>query len=241
MRRPACLGLVDPGVGAWLIDATPAWTCQLHELLAVSPGTPFAGVLLTHAHAGHYAGLIHLGREVAGGSDVPVYAMPRMAAFLQLNAPWELLFRLGHARLVPLDGPVALSARLTVTPIPVVHRGEYTETVAFRIDGPGRRVLWLPDIDNWEGFPLEETLASVDLAFVDGTFWDDGELPRMAAVPHPRVVDTLGRLTMTNASKVRFIHLNHTNPANDPGPEQDAVTRTGAAIASEGEQHILGV
>jgi pyrroloquinoline quinone biosynthesis protein B len=236
-RRPACLGIVDPGVGAWLVDATPALPSQLHELLATSPGTPFRGVLLTHAHAGHYTGLVHLGREVAGGSHVPVYAMPRMRAFLQANAPWELLFRLGHADLLPAEDGVVLSERVRVSATVVPHRGEYTETVAFTVEGPDRRVLWLPDIDAWDGFPLQETVGRVDRAFLDGTFYADGELPRMASVPHPRMLDTLARLEL--AENVQFIHLNHTNPAMGSSRERNRIEGMSASIATEGERYGL--
>ena len=40
---------------------------------------------------GHYSGLMHLGREAANTSKVPVYAMPRMLEFLAKNGPWNQL------------------------------------------------------------------------------------------------------------------------------------------------------
>ncbi|HET9766238.1 MAG TPA: MBL fold metallo-hydrolase, partial [Thermoanaerobaculia bacterium] len=155
-RLIASLGIVDPQSGErWLVDCTPDFPQQLHRLdrLAPAAGTPgLAGILLTHAHVGHYAGLIHLGREAMGAQRVPVYAMPRMEAFLRGNGPWELLVRLGNVELRPLAAgtPVRLGARLTATPLIVPHRDEYSETVAFRIAGPTRTLLWLPDIDKWE-------------------------------------------------------------------------------------------
>src|SRR5690606_2339255 len=158
----------------WLIDATPDLPLQLLRLdataPAASPAPGLAGILLTHAHVGHYAGLIHLGREVIGARGVPVYAMPRLAGFLRTNGPWELLLRLGNVELRPLAAgtPVRLGERLSATPLLVPHRDEYSETVAFVVAGPSRRLLWLPDIDKWErwdaaGTRLEEVLAGVDV------------------------------------------------------------------------------
>jgi pyrroloquinoline quinone biosynthesis protein B len=255
-RLVASLGIVDPQSGErWLVDCTPDFPQQLHRLdrlapAAVTPG--LAGVLLTHAHVGHYAGLIHLGREAMGAQRVPVYAMPRMEAFLRGNGPWELLVRLGNVELRPLAAgtPVRLGARLTATPLLVPHRDEYSETVAFRIAGPTRTLLWLPDIDKWErwdaqGTKLEAVLAGVDVAYLDGTFFADGEVPgrSMAEIPHPFVRETIARLAALPAverHKVRFVHLNRTNPlVRSDAAARAEVARAGMAVAEEGERQPL--
>ena len=98
--------------------------------------------------------------------------------------------------------------------------------VGYRIDGPVRSALYLPDIDSWEewdamGVRLEEVLATVDVAFLDATFFADGEIPGrdMSGFPHPFIRTTMNRLAplpATERAKVVFIHLNHTNPALDP-------------------------
>ena len=100
----ACLGLVDRASRqSWLIDATPDFRQQLDTLQVFSgppgqtpsassgcgPDCPLAGIALTHAHAGHYVGLIHLGREAWGTHGLPVHASARMATFLRENAPWS--------------------------------------------------------------------------------------------------------------------------------------------------------
>ena len=79
------------------------------------------GVLLTHAHIGHYLGLAQLGREVMGTRGVRVYAMPRMRAFLEHNGPWDQLVRLGNITIEPLeDGHEArLNERIAITPVTV--------------------------------------------------------------------------------------------------------------------------
>jgi len=152
-RGVSCLGIVDPATGErWLLDATPDFPRQLRVLDGLAPSTSvpgLAGILLTHAHMGHYTGLMHLGREAIGARRVPVYAMPRLREFLSSSRPWDQLVRLENIELRTLraDEPVALNGRLTATPIPAPHRDEYSETVGFRIKGPNHSVLYISDID----------------------------------------------------------------------------------------------
>lgn len=252
-RFPVSLGLVDPVSGErWLVEATPAFPKQLFHLERIAPHDDvpgLAGILLTHAHVGHYAGLIHLGREVIGASEVPVYAMPRMAAFLAGNGPWSQLVELGNIEVrVLADGErTVLNDRLSVTPITVPHRDEYSETVGFFIHGPKRTVLFLPDIDKWEawdaeGTQVEEVLARVDIAYLDGTFFGDGEVPGrpMSEIPHPFVDESLGRfasLPVGERAKIRFIHFNRTNPAGWPGtPERARIEEAEMQVAERGER-----
>lgn len=214
-KHVASLAIVDPVSNQrWLIDATPDFPAQLEML-----GDPkLDGILLTHAHIGHYLGLAQLGREVMGTKNVPVYAMPRMRKFLESNGPWDQLVKLGNIRIEPFeDGhAVRLNERISVTPILVPHRDEYSETVGFIIKGPTRSILWLPDIDKWERWrtPIESVVDRVDLAYVDGTFYSASELPGrdLSEIPHPLMTETMTRLH-DRASKVRFIHLNQSNPA----------------------------
>ncbi|MCB0637654.1 MAG: hypothetical protein KDC54_13585, partial [Lewinella sp.] len=58
--RVTCLGIVDPESGqCWLLDATPDLPSQWDELIRTS-GATVAGILPTHAHIGHYTGLMYL-------------------------------------------------------------------------------------------------------------------------------------------------------------------------------------
>jgi pyrroloquinoline quinone biosynthesis protein B len=165
-----------------------------------------------------------------------------MREFLGRNGPWEQLVRLGNIRLMPLDGqPVRLNERITVTPLRVPHRDEYSETVGFVIRGPRRAVLWLPDIDKWEKWQtaIESVIATVDVAYLDGTFLSASELPGrdLREIPHPTIGETMTRLAPLPESerrKVRFIHLNQSTPAlRDPGQ------RRGFTVATEGEREPL--
>jgi pyrroloquinoline quinone biosynthesis protein B len=51
-RNVACLAIVDPVRGSWLVNATPDFTPQLHALDRGADGArrPANGILLTHAH-----------------------------------------------------------------------------------------------------------------------------------------------------------------------------------------------
>jgi pyrroloquinoline quinone biosynthesis protein B len=248
-RDPASLGLIDPISGQrWLIECTPSFPRQARRFDAALPKLAgrIDGILLTHAHMGHYAGLLHLGREVMGADGVPVHVMPRMEKFLRTQGPWSQLVQLKNIALRPMrDGRAfALNKRLRVTPFLVPHRDEFSETVGFRIEGPRQKILWLPDIDKWERWktPLEKALAGVDVAYLDATFYTDGELGGrdMSKIPHPFIAETMRRLKTQPAAvraKVRFIHLNHTNPAHNPRSAAAKVIRAaGFRVAEQGER-----
>ena len=91
------LGLVDKKAKRkFIFEATPDMPAQLYALDKFLPSkqTLPDGVFVTHAHIGHYTGLMYFGREAVGAKAVPVYAMPRMENFLTENAPWNQLVSL---------------------------------------------------------------------------------------------------------------------------------------------------
>ena len=245
-QKVVALGVVDEQAGQkFLFEATPDLPAQLFALdkLLPTPGTLPTGIFLTHGHIGHYTGLMYLGREAAGASAVPVYAMPRMASFLTTNAPWSQLVALQNIRLRPLVAGQAtvLNPQLKVKPFVVPHRDEFTETVGFEITGAHRKAVFIPDIDKWSKWAesLPEVLKNVDYVLLDATFYRNGEIPRdMAEVPHPFVEETvrlLQHLPAAERAKVYFIHFNHTNPLLNPAsPERREISRLGFNIATEG-------
>ena len=231
-RRPACeevrsgrrsrarvssLGLVNgSGSAAYLFDATPDFPSQVE---ALTGGRVPDGVFLTHAHIGHYTGLMYLGREVVNARGVPVYATGRMAAFLRANGPWSQLVSLDNIalRTILYDVPVTLDGGVTVTPFRVPHRDEYSDTVGYRLEGPRRSGLFIPDIDRWETWDRDiRVLAnSVDYAWLDGTFASPSELNRpIDEIPHPMMARTRELLRGTRAA-LWFIHLNNSNAELD--------------------------
>ena len=248
-RQVVSLGLTDQASGQnWLFEATPDFTTQLQQLQQASGSSNLSGIFLTHAHMGHYAGLLQLGREAMGAKGMPVYVMPKMKEFLETNAPWSQLVSLGNIKLFLMeqDQPIQLASNLRVTPLKVPHRDEFSETVGFRIETTEKSLLFIPDIDKW---PLWEKdiraeVARVDVALLDATFYQEGELPNrnMSEIPHPFVAETISLFSPLPAAekrKIKFIHFNHTNPLILEGPERDAVKNLGYAVATEGERILL--
>jgi pyrroloquinoline quinone biosynthesis protein B len=253
-RWVACLGLVDHAVRqAWLIDATPDLKDQLHALQRLVPGYPLSGIVLTHAHIGHYTGLIHLGREAWNTRSLPVYASARMAQFLHANAPWSQLVDLGNIelRLLTPELDLQLSPDLHLTPLLVPHRDEFSDTMAFVVRGvsrdtvPGgtRRLFYCPDIDAWDPWDrdLRHFVTGMDVALLDGTFFSAQELPGrdISQISHPLAADTAERLAGVDC-EVHLIHLNHTNPLLQPGPKRDWLSARGLNVGNFGARWLLG-
>ncbi len=244
-RLVSSLGILDHQQGkAYLIDATPDFTEQwdnLRNALLQQPIFP-DGIFLTHAHIGHYTGLMYLGREAMGAWKVPVYAMPKMRTFLETNGPWSQLVALKNIEIRDLeDGRKVELPKLTIRPFIVPHRDEFSETVGFEIEGPQKRVVFIPDINKWQEW--EEDLVAViqgcDIALVDGTFNQNGELPGrdMSKIPLPFVVETvehLRELKPKDKAKVFFTHFNHTNPLLTSEKARWELLQQGFNVAVEG-------
>lgn len=134
------LGLIDPtSKKKYIFEATPNFPEQLFLLEQEAPSDDFSlnGIFITHAHIGHYTGLMYLGREAIGAKGLPVYVMPKMEQYLRENGPWSQLIALNNISLMPLrnDRSEVLN-NLKVTPFLVPHRDEFSETVGYSIQGP---------------------------------------------------------------------------------------------------------
>lgn len=227
-----------------LFEATPDIIAQWSAL-----SHPLKGIFITHAHMGHYSGLLHLGREALGAHNLNVYAMPKMRAFIRENGPWSQLVDLKNIQLLPLVNKktVQVLDKINITPIVVPHRDEFSETVGYTIQGPNKTVLFVPDIDKWGLWKedLVELLKSVDLAFLDATFFDREEVNfrPYSEIPHPFVKETMSLLEnepIEIKSKVYFIHMNHTNPLLNPKSEESFwVESQGFHIARFGQEFNL--
>ena len=249
-QRVACLGLVDDVAGRrYLIDATPDIASQIESLndgrAVANPRRPVDGILLTHAHVGHYAGLMYLGREALGADHVPVHATPRMAAFLRANQPWKQLVDLGQIEITELrTGHEFAMGHFRVTPVAVPHRDEISDTVGFRVRGPSRALLYIPDIDKWERWDrrIADEVAGVDVALLDGTFQDAAEVPgrSLAEIPHPLVGETMALLAAPALrGRVHFIHLNHTNALLWDAGAANGIEARGFRPARDGDAFAL--
>ena len=244
-RMVVSLGLVDPlNKGCWMIEASPDFPRQAKMLKSYCPfndkETP-DGIFLTHAHIGHYIGLMYLGKEAMNADQVPIYAMTRMKGFLIQNGPWSQLFKINNIRINNIDDQetVELSSNLNITPFLVPHRDEYSETVGYHIQGPNKSALFIPDIDKWSKWNLSivDEIKNVDYAFIDATFYDAEEINNrdISEIPHPFVIESMelfSEFSNVDKAKIYFIHLNHTNPLlNRDSPQAKLVMKNGFKIA----------
>lgn len=240
------LGLIDTeNQQKWLFDATPDMHTQLAELEQnhLKTKTIIDGVFLTHAHIGHYTGLMYFGREAFGKKNINVFAMPKMKNYLTKNGPWSQLIKLENIKLKSLlhDSTIVLNNKLKVTPFVVPHRDEFSETVGYKIKGTKKAALFIPDIDKWHKWKrsIIAEVKKVDYAFVDATFLNQNEVKRaMTEVPHPFIEETVNLFkneTFATKNKITFIHFNHTNPTIEENSEtRKSIEKLGFRFANEG-------
>ena len=244
-RFVSSIAVVDPiSNESWVFDATPDFTEQtkiVSKHLKDEKQLP-DGIFLTHGHIGHYTGLMFFGKEALGAKKIPVYSMPRMESYLTNNGPWSQLVKLNNIDLKPMrkDSTIILNKRISVTPIEVPHRDEFTETVGFIIHNQNKKALFIPDIDKWSKWDrnIIDYIKEVDIALLDATFFRNGEINRnMNQVPHPFVEESMQLFegfSATNKRKIHFIHFNHTNPLLIDGSEaQENVLENGFNIAKQ--------
>lgn len=250
-QKVVSLGLIDrEAQQKFLFEATPDISTQLADLENnhLKTNTIINGVFITHAHIGHYAGLLYFGKEALGKKDTRVYAMPKMKGFLENNGPWSQLVTDQNIVFSDLkkDTVIQLNHSLKVTPFLVPHRDEFSETVGYKIEGKNKSALFIPDINKWSLWEknIVDEVKKVDYAFLDATFFKEGEINRpMSEVPHPFIVETVDLFkneSLTTKNKVIFIHFNHTNPALQPNSkERNELTLLGYKFATEGERFEL--
>ena len=126
----------------------------------------------------------------------------------------------------------------------VPHRDEFSETVGYLVEGPTKKVLFIPDIDKWDKWDrsIVEYIKQVDYAFVDATFYSGDELNTrdISQIPHPFVVESMALfdgLPAAERAKIQFIHFNHTNPLLKPESDQyKRVIEKGYGIAQFGQR-----
>ncbi|MFL2628224.1 MAG: MBL fold metallo-hydrolase [Candidatus Marisimplicoccus sp.] len=245
------IALIDPENQEFsLFDVTPNIT---EQLLMISRDIFNKYILpknifITHAHIGHYTGLMYFGREALGSKGIKVNVLPRMYDFISNNGPWSQLVKLGNISLNEINfrDNIEIKPNLSVIPIQVPHRDEFSETSAFLIEGPNKTALFLPDIDKWSKWSISliKMLENVDYAFIDATFYTNREINRdIDEIPHPLVIETmdlLSELPDYQKDKVHFIHMNHTNKMLDPTSDITInVLNKGFNIARLGQKFYL--
>ena len=245
-KMATSLAIVDPNSNQqWIIDATPDIKKQIQLLNNETKIENLNGVLLTHAHIGHYTGLMYFGREALGTKSLPVFTMPKMKKFLEKNGPWSQLVDLNNIKITVLksNSTFNLNDNIEITPFSVPHRNEFSETIGFKIVINNKSLIFIPDIDKWEKWQIDicELIQNIDYAFLDGTFYKNGELKiDMSEIPHPFVEESMNLfsiLPLKDKKKIYFTHLNHTNPLLIKNSRaQREVFKNGFNIAIEGQR-----
>jgi pyrroloquinoline quinone biosynthesis protein B len=252
-KKVVSLGLIDQTENkTFLFEATPDIVDQIKMLNDISgkrASTSIDGIFLTHAHIGHYSGLMYLGREAWNTRSIPVFVMPKMKNFLEKNGPWSQLVSINNIGLIEIENKksVPISKRISITPYLIPHRDEYSETVGYKISGLDKTALFIPDIDKWSKWELDITkmISEVDYAFIDGTFFSTSELNNrnIEEIPHPLITESIklfDTLDKEQKNKIWFIHLNHSNPAlNKNSSEHKMIIEKGFHIASIGDLFTL--
>ncbi|RTE52277.1 MBL fold metallo-hydrolase [Arenibacter aquaticus] len=232
-KQVVSLGLVDNHYSKkYLFEATPNISRQMKSLQMDSiqnKNEMVNGIFLTHAHIGHYAGLMYLGKEATNANNVKVFAMPKMKTYLETNGPWSQLVSNNNISLTQLknEESINLTKNAIVTPFLVPHRDEYSETVGYKIKGPNKSALFIPDIDKWNKWDknIIEEIKKVDYAFLDATFYSGKEIDNrdISQIPHPFIIESMEMfktLDSNERKKVIFIHFNHTNPVINPNSDE---------------------
>ncbi|MUK90553.1 pyrroloquinoline quinone biosynthesis protein PqqB [Ornithinibacillus sp. L9] len=224
-RNAASLAIVLPEDQQWhLIDATPDLKEQMVKLQMKHnlKGKIMDSVFLTHAHTGHFPGLLFLGREMINTRELPVFAGKKMKTLLETEAPWRQLTQLNNIVVNEIENGdhCSISKNVTVIPVEVPHRNEFTETFAFWIVGPNKKVLYIPDIDRWEEWSVDiyQACREADICLLDGTFYSAKDFEHIhrdyREIPHPPMTETMGRLSdLVEETEIFFTHVNHSNPA----------------------------
>ncbi len=244
-KKPACIAIVDPSTKEqWIIDATPEIKNQLYLLKKISGSNKISSILLTHAHIGHYTGLMYLGKEALNTHKTPVLVMPEMKLFIEKNAPWNQLKKLENIKLIELNNhlKIDLSEKVSISAFLVPHRNEFSETVGYNIGINDKSIIYVPDIDSWENldFNIHNLIKNCDYAFIDGTFYDHNELARnIKEIPHPTIKESISLFNSfkeKDKKKIHFIHFNHTNPviSNEKFARKN-VLEQGFNLAYEGQ------
>ncbi len=243
-RHVASLMLINNGNNySYLFDASPDINEQLN-FMGDRIKKDLKGIFLTHAHIGHYTGLMYFGREALNSKSINVYAMPRMKKFLEQNGPWSQLVSLENILITELNNnsKISVDSNVIIQPFEVPHRPEFSETVGYKIYGPNKKVLFIPDIDKWYLWDksIIDEIKKVDYALVDATFYDSKEVNYrdISEIPHPFVIESMELFDSLNEkekNKIYFIHLNHTNPLLDSNSSEykDLISK-GYNVAQEG-------
>lgn len=235
-RMPVSLGIQGVDGSSHIIEASRMMAGQFDLWNSIgAPEWPPSSVSLTHAHLGHTDGLGLFGREVMGSSGIIVHCSSSMGALLHSTPSWSIMIDQGviipnYWRAMEPFEPTP-GCGFTITAIPVPHRSELSDNHALIIRGMEKSLLFMPDQDSWED-TLDGRMGildwlnglRVDIALIDGTFWNYDEISSrdVSEIPHPPVIETLEMLGNREHGdpEISFFHFNHTNPLLKEGSDE---------------------
>ena len=233
-RLVAAIGIINPITEkSYLPNRTGVKTKSQESKLGLE------GIFLTHAHMGHYLGLLQFGKEASAAKKLPVHATSSMVDFLEANSPFKDLVNEQNIitnKITP-GGKCLHENNLDITPLPVLHRHEHSDTVGYLIKGAKKQLLYIPDMDQLTE-PVQKQISKADIALIDGTFYDKAELStrrNYEDILHPTISKSMVELKLLlRNTNIYYTHFNHTNPVLDPDSEpRKMVKSAGFGIARE--------
>jgi len=96
-RLQSSLALIDLNKEkSYIFDITPSFPEQLSILNETAVKNKINtdhlnGLFITHAHLGHYTGLLFLGKEAMNVKKLPLYLSEKLYYFLSQNEPWSTI------------------------------------------------------------------------------------------------------------------------------------------------------
>ena len=241
----------------FLLNASPDVRGQLEAFppLALRTGrdTPVAAVLLTDAELDHTLGLLLL-REAPA---LQVHATPAVHATLRdgtgVLATLERYCRVDWRPVVPgVDVPLGEGLSYRAFDVPTTKRArfgrgvDHGRVVGYRLTDThsGRVAAYLPGVQRLTP-EIRAELHGCACLLIDGTCWDDDELPRlglaaktsreMGHLPIAGPGGSLEQLTDLAVERTVYVHLNNTNPVLlEDSPQARALAARGVEVATDG-------
>jgi pyrroloquinoline quinone biosynthesis protein B len=267
-RTQSGLAVSADGKRWLLLNCSPDIGSQIQAFAPLHPfkprGTPIAGILYTDANVDHLGGLATLRQSGEHHFIVRSSAIVRTIATAQpAYAPFS---QAPHRWLeTPLDVPCEAASeddivgnQLAVRALSVPgttpgydgRRRMPGAVVAYEVSDLGckNRLLFAPVFSSVDA-ALHAAIASVQVAFVDGTFYTPDELVAQHLLPkraeslgHQSVAGEAGTLERLRGigTRVIFTHLNNSNPMLEPSSAASPEIReAGAEIAYDGMELLL--
>jgi pyrroloquinoline quinone biosynthesis protein B len=267
-RTQSGLAVSADGKRWLLLNCSPDIGAQIQSFAPLHPrkprGTPIAGILFTDANVDHLGGLATLRQSGEHRFIIRSSAIVRAIAAAQpAYAPFS---QPPHRWLAsPLDVPCEAASdddivgnQLAVRALSVPgttpgydgRRRMPGAVVAYEVSDLDRknRLLFAPVFSSIDT-ALHAAIASVQVAFVDGTFYTADELVAQHLLPkraeslgHQSVAGEAGTLQCLRGigTRVIFTHLNNSNPMLEPSSAaSQEIRETGAEIAYDGMELLL--